>query len=80
MSLPLILCCLWVVAGSAVSFLPLRRQYAPGLLLLLAAPVLIIWVGVVHGWVWAAIGTFALLSMFRRPLGHLVRRAMGAQE
>ncbi len=73
MSLPLILAAFWVVAGSAVAMLPMRWQLAPGLLLLVSAPVLIIWIGVVHGWLWAGFGLFAFVSMFRRPLGALLR-------
>ena len=41
MSGPLLLGCLWVVAAAGVSFLPMRAQFAPGLALLIAAPVLI---------------------------------------
>lgn len=77
MSLPLILSCLWVIAGALVSFLPMRWQIAPGLALLVAAPVLIFWLGMVHGWPLALIGGFALVSMFRKPLGALVRRLAG---
>lgn len=77
MSWPLVLGCLWVVAAAGVSMLPMRRQYAPGLALLVAAPVLIIWIGMVHGWFLAGFGAFAFVSMFRKPLWYLARRAMG---
>lgn len=77
MSLPLIIAALWVIAASIVAFLPMRRQFAPGLVLLVAAPVLIIWIGAEHGWIWAMIGLGAFLSMFRRPLWYFARKAMG---
>lgn len=77
MSLPLILCCVWVVAGAGVAMLPMRRQFVPGFALLLAAPVLIVWVGAVHGWMWSAFGLFAFVSMFRRPLMALLRHVTG---
>ena len=78
MSLPLILACLWVVAASIVAFLPLRLQYVPGLLLLLIAPVLILWIGATHGWLWSLPAALALISMFRRPLAYLIRKTMRA--
>ncbi len=77
MSLPLILSALWVVAGAVTAMLPMRYQIGPGLLLLIAAPVLIVWIGVAHGWPWSAFGIFAFVSMFRRPLGHLAGLARG---
>ena len=77
MSLPLILSCLWVIAGAVVAMLPMRWQLVPGLALLIAAPVLIIWLGMVHGWPMALIGVLALVSMFRKPLGYLLRRLTG---
>lgn len=77
MSLPLLLGCLWVVVAALVAALPMRRQFAPGLALLIAAPGLILWIGLVHGWLLAAVGSFALLSMFRRPLIYFTRRALG---
>jgi hypothetical protein len=69
--------CLWVVASAVTAMLPMRRQMAPGVALLLAAPVLIVWIGAVHGWWLAAIGGLAVLSMFRNPLRHFVKRALG---
>ena len=77
LSTPLILGCLWVIAVAATAMLPLRLQRYPGLPLLLAAPVLLVWIGRVHGWMWLAVGLFAFLSMFRRPLNYLARRALG---
>lgn len=77
MSLPLILGCFWIFAAAGTAMLPMKYQLIPGLVLLLTAPVLIVWTGWLHGWLWAAFGTFALLSMFRRPLLHFYARATG---
>ncbi|MDP1668439.1 DUF2484 family protein [Phaeovulum sp.] len=77
MSLVLILACVWVLAASATALLPLHRQMLPGLVLLVSAPVLLVWIGVVHG-VWVvALGLAAFVSLFRRPLWYLAQRAMG---
>lgn len=74
---PLVLGALWVLAATATAFLPMRRQRGPGLALLLAAPVLLVWIGVAHGWLWVAFGVFAFVSMFRKPLRYLALRALG---
>jgi len=81
MSLSLILSCLWVVAASIVAMLPMRRQFAPGITLLLCAPFLLVYLGYQHNpWVVFA-ASIAILSMFRRPLffmlRHLVSRMKG---
>ncbi|MES2915835.1 MAG: DUF2484 family protein [Pseudomonadota bacterium] len=77
MSAPLILGALWVVAAAVVAMLPMRRQMLPGMALLIAAPVLLVWIGFVHGWLWLALGLFAFVSMFRNPLLYFLRRALG---
>jgi Protein of unknown function (DUF2484) len=77
MSTPLILGSLWVLAAAGTAMLPMRRQMLPGLALLAAAPVLLVWIGYTHGWLWLAFGVFAFLSMFRNPLLYFLRRAMG---
>jgi len=77
MSAPLILGALWVIAAAVVAMLPMRRQMVPGLGLLAAAPVLLVWIGYVHGWLWLAVGLFAFVSMFRNPLLYFLRRALG---
>ena len=77
MSVTLILACLWVIAGAAVACLPMRFQYIPGVLLLLAAPVLIFLIGRDHGLIAVALAVFALVSMFRRPLKYFAARAVG---
>ena len=77
MSLPLILGALWVIASAIVAMLPMRAQMVPGVALLVAAPVLLVWSGWVHGWGWLARGLFAFVSMFRNPLRYFARRALG---
>ena len=74
MSAALIVGALWVVASAIVAMLPMQRQYVPGVALLVMAPVLIIWIGWVHGWIWVAAGVFAFLSMFRNPLRYIWRK------
>jgi ABC-type uncharacterized transport system YnjBCD permease subunit len=76
MSLPLILGALWVVAGTITALLPMRAQMIPGLTLIAAAPVLLLWIGYTHGWIWVAVGAFAFVSMFRRPLNYFIRKAL----
>jgi hypothetical protein len=77
MTTPLVIGCLWVLAAAATAMLPMKRQMVPGIALLIAAPLLLIWIGIVHGWIWAAVGTLAFLSMFRNPLIYFAKRAMG---
>lgn len=77
MSIPLILGCLWVLASAVVAMLPMRLQFPPGITLLVLAPVLLVWIGITHGWLWLAIGLFAFASMFRNPLIYFARRALG---
>jgi hypothetical protein len=77
MSAALITACLWVLAAAATAMLPMRRQYAPGITLLILAPVLIGWLAWTHGvWIGAA-ALLAFLSMFRNPLIYFAKRAMG---
>lgn len=70
-------CSLWVIVGAGTAFLPLRRQMIPGLLLILTAPALLVWIGLVHGWVWVVVGVLAFGSMFRSPIRYFYRRARG---
>lgn len=78
MTTPLILACsLWVIVGAVTAFLPLRRQMIPGLLLILTAPALLVWIGLLYGWVWVVVGLMAFGSMFRSPIRHFYRRARG---
>ena len=75
MSAALIAGCFWVIAASVTAMLPMQRQMLPGMALLFAAPLLLIWIGISHGWLWAAVGLLAFLSMFRRPLAYFARKA-----
>ena len=68
------LCLGWVFAAVGVAMLPLRRQYLPGLALLLLAPVLIGAVALQVGWVYALLALAAVVSMFRNPLRYLWAR------
>lgn len=70
-------CCLWVLASAGVALLPMRYQYVPGVALLLAAPLLIIWVGLSYSWWAAAAAVLAFVSMFRNPLRYFLARARG---
>ncbi|PIE08159.1 MAG: UDP-N-acetylmuramate--alanine ligase [Rhodobacterales bacterium] len=72
----LILSCLWVVAATAVAFLPIRVQIVPGVALLLAAPVLLYFLARDYGFLVLALALAAVLSMFRRPLLYPIRRRL----
>ena len=74
---PLVTACLWVFAATGVAFLPMRYQYVPGLALLIAAPVLLVWIGREYGLWITLFAAFAVLSMFRRPLIYFARKALG---
>ncbi|QXT41262.1 DUF2484 family protein [Gymnodinialimonas ceratoperidinii] len=76
MSLALILACLWVLASAIVAMLPYRMQFPPGIALLILAFPLVGFVGYSHGWIWAAIIVFAVLSMYRNPLRYMCTRAL----
>ncbi|MGQ0611322.1 MAG: DUF2484 family protein [Paracoccaceae bacterium] len=70
-------CSLWVIVGAATAFLPLLRQMIPGLVLILTAPALLVWIGLLYGWVWVVVGVLAFGSMFRSPIRYFYRRARG---
>ncbi|MEM9974017.1 MAG: DUF2484 family protein [Pseudomonadota bacterium] len=67
----------WVIASAAVAMLPMRHQYAPGLALLLLAPVLIVLIGREWGLFMGTAALLAFFSMYRHPLRYLARRALG---
>lgn len=77
MSHSLLAACLWVFAATITALLPMRRQFPPGLTLLILAPVILIWIGWQHGIWWTLFGFFGFASMFRRPLYYLSRKALG---
>lgn len=68
---------LWVFASVGVAMLPMRRQYVPGVALLLAAPVLIVMIGLQMGWLIAALALAAFVSMYRNPLKFLIAKLRG---
>jgi len=67
----------WVFASAGVAVLPLRKQYVPGVVLLVAAPVLLVMIGMQHGWLFALAGLAAFGSMFRNPLRYFAARLRG---
>ena len=62
------LCIFWVFASVIVAILPMRWQYVPGVLLMLAAPVLIFQIMNAVGFWIAILGVLAFVSMYRNPL------------
>ncbi len=71
--------CFWVLAATVVALLPMRFQYVPGVLLMLAAPALIYLISRDVA-LWAGIAAaFAFISMFRNPLRYFAKRAMGGK-
>ena len=67
----------WALASTVVAFLPMRRQYLPGGILLFSAPLVILFLGYQHGWVWMLPATLGFLSMYRNPLRYLWRKWRG---
>lgn len=77
MKLSLILTFLWIVACSITAMMPMRHQFIPGLTLLILTPFMLGFLGYQYGlWV-MLLGLAAFVSMFRRPLQHLLRKALG---
>ncbi|WP_299654195.1 DUF2484 family protein [uncultured Tateyamaria sp.] len=70
-------CIAWVFAATVVAMLPMRHQYFPGIALLVAAPVLILWVGISIAWWAGLLALAAFVSMFRNPLRYLWAKARG---
>lgn len=71
------LCLIWVFLSATVATLPLRMQYIPGAILLVAGPVLIIMIGLEVGLVFSLLGLAAFVSMFRNPLRFLLAKLRG---
>ncbi len=71
------LCILWVFASAGVAMLPMRRQYVPGVALLVAAPVLIVMIGLQMGWLVSLLALAAFISMFRNPLKYMIAKLRG---
>ena len=70
---------LWVFAATAVAMLPMKRQYVPGVALLMVAPVLIGYLAIQHGWIAGIAALIAFLSMFRNPLRYFWRKWRGLE-
>ncbi len=73
----LLFCVLWVFASAGVAMLPMRHQYYPGVALLIAAPILIFFIGQQVGWIPALLGLAAFVSMFRNPLRYILAKLRG---
>jgi len=67
----------WVFAATGVAMLPMPRQFPPGIVLLIAAPALIIWLGLDFGWLVGIGALAAFLSMFRNPIRYYWRKWSG---
>lgn len=76
---PLIWGAVWVLIGTLTAFLPIRAQRWPGVPLLIAAPVLLWWIGREHGLIWVGLGLMAILSMMRMPIRYLWAKARGRE-
>jgi len=72
-----ILAIIWVLAATITAFLPMRHQYAPAVTLLIAAPVIIIWLGYDYGWLLSLAATAGFISMFRNPLRYIFAKLRG---
>ncbi|MFT5065633.1 MAG: hypothetical protein ACJAXK_001785 [Yoonia sp.] len=77
MKISLIIGCIWVVLAVIAALLPMRRQFVPGVTLLVLAPVLIVWIGADFGWIVGLLAAAAFVSMFRNPLRYFYARARG---
>lgn len=70
---------LWVFASAVVAVLPMRWQYVPGLILMIVAPILIFEIARTAGFLVAAAGLAAFVSMYRNPLKYVWTRLTGQQ-
>ena len=75
--IPIVAACIWVIAATVVALLPMRLQYAPGLMLLILAPILIAWLSISVGWWVGLLALAGFLSMFRNPLRYFWAKARG---
>ncbi len=79
MAVSVILACIWVFASTVVAMLPMRLQFPPGIVLLLSAPVLIVWLGHDFGWFVSVLAFAAFVSMFRNPIRYYWRKWSGRE-
>lgn len=80
MSAPLWAGVIWVLAATATAFLTIPRQVIPAIVLLVAAPVVILWIGAVHGWIFSLLAFAGFLSMFRNPLRFIWRKYVRGED
>lgn len=80
MSDSVVLGAFWVLAASITALLPIRKQFAPGVVLMLLAPVLVWFLGWQHGWIAATGGAVAFLSTFRKPIRYYWRKWRGQSD
>lgn len=73
----IIIAALWAIAATITAFLPMRLQYTPGVTLLIAAPIIIFWLGYDYGWLLAIAATAGFISMFRNPLRYIFAKLRG---
>ncbi|NOD61867.1 MULTISPECIES: DUF2484 family protein [unclassified Ruegeria] len=79
MDFSVIFSALWVICATVVAMMPMRLQFPPGIVLLICAPVLIVWLGYDHGWVWSALAFGGFVSMFRNPIRFFWRKWTGRE-
>jgi hypothetical protein len=73
----LVAACIWAILAAITAMLPLHRQYPPGITLLALSPIILFWLLLDHGPITALVAGTAFVSMFRRPLVHLGKKALG---
>nr|WP_261368210.1 DUF2484 family protein [Pseudosulfitobacter koreense] len=73
----LLLSVAWVMVAAIVAMLPMRRQYVPGIALLIAAPFLIAAIWMQVAWWAGLLALAAFASMFRNPLLYFFARLRG---
>ncbi|WP_298933201.1 DUF2484 family protein [uncultured Ruegeria sp.] len=79
MDYSMIFAALWVICATIVALLPMRLQFPPGIILLICAPALIIWLGYDHGWFWSVLASGGFISMFRNPIRFYWRKWTGRE-
>ncbi|EEE36784.1 hypothetical protein RKLH11_618 [Rhodobacteraceae bacterium KLH11] len=75
----IVLSALWVVSATIVAMLPMRLQFPPGIVLLICAPFLIIWLGYDFGWFFSVLAFAGFASMFRNPIRYYWRKWTGTE-
>ena len=73
----IIIAALWAIAATITAYLSMRHQYIPAVTLLIAAPIIIIWLGYAYGWLLSLAATAGFISMFRNPLRFIYAKLRG---